>query len=66
MAYNTIAAIRMATNVMLEGADATRATIAYTRQIGGEMTRITSNAASTFAESSRRTTARGSQSRRWR
>jgi hypothetical protein len=46
---------RMATNMMFAGIEASRATTNYTRQNAKEASRITSNTAKTFAQTSRET-----------
>jgi hypothetical protein len=50
-----VASTRMATNVLFAGIEATRATTNYARQNAKEASRITSNTARTFAQTSRET-----------
>ena len=50
-----VASTRMANNVLFAGLDATRATTNYARQNAKEASRITSNTARTFAQTSRET-----------
>lgn len=50
-----VASTRMATNMLFAGMEATRATTNYARQNAKEASRITSNTARTFAQTSRET-----------
>jgi hypothetical protein len=50
-----VASTRIATNVLFAGIEATRATTNYARQNAKEASRITSNTARTFAQTSRET-----------
>lgn len=50
-----VTSIRMATNVLFAGLEATRATANYTRQNAKEAARITSNTARTFSQNARET-----------
>jgi hypothetical protein len=55
MADNTVAATRIATNMMFAGTDAARTITNNARQNAREMARITSNSARAFGDASRRT-----------
>jgi hypothetical protein len=55
MAEAYVASTRMATNMMFAGLEATRATTNYTRQNAKEVSRITSNTATNFAQAAKET-----------